>query len=211
MGAAIRSWCVDGARHEKESELVETDSKLVERCLKGDARSWEALLNTYSGRIFNMAYRYTGRFDLSEELTQDVFVKIYENLRAFRPETGSLQNWMMRVGRNLIIDNYRATRKEKNVAGSEELEVLDFKVESAGGSSPFEDLYSKERAEYLMSGLMELTPELREAVILRDIEGMAYQDIADLLGIPDGTVKSRINRGRIELAKVLRRKKAEEN
>ncbi len=189
---------------------MDSDSKLVERCLRGDTRSWETLLNTYSGRIFNMAYRYTGRFDLSEELTQDVFVKIYENLRAFRPETGSLQNWMMRVGRNLIIDNYRATKKEKNVAGSEELEALDFTAHS-GTAGPFDDLYSKERAEYLMSGLRELTPELREAVILRDIEGLTYQEIADLLGIPDGTVKSRINRGRIELAKVLKRSKAEEN
>ncbi len=197
------------SRNEKESELAESDSKLIERCLRGDARSWESLVDMYSRRIFNMAYRYTGRFDVSEELTQDVFVKVYQNLSAFRPETGSLQNWLMRVGRNLIIDHYRATRKDKNVAGSEELEALDFS--HGNTASPFEDLYSRERAEYLMSGLRELTPELREAVTLRDIEGLTYQEIAEMLAIPDGTVKSRINRGRIELANVLRRRKASEN
>lgn len=153
-----------------------------------------------------MAYRYTGRYDLSEELTQDIFLKLYENLRSFKPESGSLRNWVMRVGRNLIIDHYRATKKEKNVAGSEELEVLDFSSHSTQ-SGPFEDLREKERAKVLHLGLTELTPELREAVVLRDIEGMTYQEIADLLQIPDGTVKSRINRGRIELAKVMHRRK----
>ena len=192
----------------KERELHESDAKLVARCLKGDARSWESLLQMYSGRVFNLAYRYTGRYDLSEELTQDIFLRIFENLDSFRPETGSLRNWIMRVGRNLIIDHYRATRKDRNVAGSEELEVLDF-TDHNEIPNPFQDLYSKERAEFLISGLRRLTHELREAVVLRDIEGLSYQEIAELLGIPDGTVKSRINRGRIELARVLRRESEE--
>ncbi len=188
--------------------MQESEVKLVEKCLGGDTRSWQMLLQSYTGRIYNMAYRYTGRFDVSEELTQDIFLKVFENLRSFRPESGSLRNWVMRVGRNLIIDHYRATKKDKQVAGSEELEVLDF-AEPTRSTSPFENLYLKERSEFLMEGLKELTPELKEAVLLRDIEGLTYQEIADLLGIPEGTVKSRINRGRIELAKVMKRKKAE--
>ena len=189
--------------------MQESDAKLVERCLKGDARSWEGLLQMYSGRIFNMAYRYTGRYDVSEELTQDIFLKVYQNLSSYKPETGTLRNWIMRVGRNLIIDHYRATKKDKNVAGSEELEVLDF-TEHDQTLNPFENLYLKERAEFLIGGMQELTPELREAVMLRDVEGLTYNEIAEMLVIPDGTVKSRINRGRIELAKVLK-KKDEEN
>jgi len=152
-----------------------------------------------------MAYRYTGRYDISEELTQDIFLKVYQNLISYKPESASLRNWVMRVGRNLIIDHYRATKKDKQVAGSEELEVLDF-TDHSQQSSPFEDLNAKERAQRIHSGLSELTHELKEAVLLRDIEGMTYQEIASLLEIPDGTVKSRINRGRIELAKVMRRK-----
>jgi len=185
--------------------LHESDAKLVERCLKGDARSWEGLLQMYSGRVFNMAYRYTSRYDVSEELTQDIFLKVYQNMGSYKQQSGSLRNWIMRVGRNLIIDHYRATKKDKYVAGSEELEVLDFE-DYSGIASPFETLRQKERAQFLMAGLQELTPELKEAVLLRDVEGLTYQEIATMLTIPDGTVKSRINRGRIELAKVLRRK-----
>jgi RNA polymerase sigma-70 factor (ECF subfamily) len=159
----------------------------------------------YSGRVFNMAYRYTSRHDVSEELTQDIFLKVYQNMGSYKQQSGSLRNWIMRVGRNLIIDHYRATKKDKYVAGSEELEVLDFE-DYSGIASPFETLRQKERAQFLMAGLQELTPELKEAVLLRDVEGLTYQEIAAMLTIPDGTVKSRINRGRIELAKVLRRK-----
>lgn len=157
-----------------------------------------------NGKIYNMAYRYTRRFDVAEELTQDIFLKVFQNLRSYRPDSGPLRNWVMRVGRNLIIDRYRATRHEKNVAGSEELEKVDFHVES-GRRNPFENVYLKEKAEFLMTGLETLTAELREAVTLRDIEGLAYLEIAQLLEIPEGTVKSRINRGRIELAKSLRK------
>jgi RNA polymerase sigma-70 factor (ECF subfamily) len=150
-----------------------------------------------------MAYHYTGRVDIAEELTQDIFLKVYQNLKSYNTSTGSLRNWIMRVARNLIIDFYRANRHDRQVAGSEELETLDF-AQEASRASPFENLYIREKAQFLLRGLDNLTPELREAVVLRDIEGLAYQEIADMLEIPEGTVKSRINRGRIELAKVLR-------
>lgn len=184
------------------------DSKLAQRCVNGDVRAWDGLLRSYSGRLLNMAYRYTGNYSVAEELTQDIFLKVFQNLPSFRPESGSLQNWVMRVGRNLIIDHYRAHKKEKNVAGSEELEVLDF-GDQGREASPFESLVLDEKARFLYGGLRKLSPELKEAVILRDIEGLAYQEIADMLGIPEGTVKSRINRGRIELAKVLKQARSE--
>lgn len=182
--------------------MQESDATLVQRCLRGDARAWEALVQTYVSKIYNMAYRYTRRLDVAEELAQEVFLKIYQNLSSFRPESGSFRNWIMRVARNLIIDHYRATRWDKQVAGSEELEVLDFERPSHQ-PDPFENVEQKQRAEYLMKALEQLTPELKEAVLLRDIEELSYQEIAETLAIPEGTVKSRINRGRIELAKVL--------
>ncbi len=185
------------------------DAKLVQRCVDGDSRAWDGLLRSYSGRLLNMAYRYTGNYSVAEELTQDIFLKVFQNLPSFRPESGSLQNWVMRVGRNLIIDHYRAHKKEKNVAGSEELEVLDFGDQSRS-ASPFESVAQGEKARFLQAGLERLSPELKEAVILRDIEGFAYLEIADMLGIPEGTVKSRINRGRIELAKVLKQARSEQ-
>lgn len=169
----------------------------------GDARAWETLVKSYSGRILNMAYRYTFSYAVAEELTQDVFVKVFENLRSYRRESGSFTSWIMRVGRNLIIDYHRAHKRERHVAGTEELEVMDFEVETAG-SNPFTSVYLREKAETLQKGFRRLSAELREAVVLRDIEGFSYLEMADLLGIPEGTVKSRINRGRIELAKALK-------
>jgi RNA polymerase sigma-70 factor, ECF subfamily len=153
-----------------------------------------------------MAYRYTGNYSVAEELTQEIFLRVYQNLAGFRTQSGSLNSWVLRVGRNLIIDHYRAHRKERNVAGSDELEVLDFGEESRP-ANPFENLYLQEKARFVHAGMEQLSPELKEAVLLRDIEGFAYQEIADMLQIPEGTVKSRINRGRIELAKVLRQDK----
>lgn len=183
--------------------MHESDAKLVERCLAGHTQSWEYLLQAHSRRLFNVAYRYTGRMDVADELTQEIFLKVYQNLTKFDPGAGSLSNWMMRVGRNLIIDYYRAHKHDKAVAGSQELEALDFAVDT-NQPGPFENLHQRERAEYLMSGMKLLTTELREAVLLRDMEGLTYQEIADLLKIPVGTVKSRINRGRVELSRVLR-------
>lgn len=183
--------------------MPESDAKLVERCKAGDARAWESVVKTYTGRIMNMAYRYTHNYAVAEELTQDVFVKIYGNLDSYRPDTGSFRNWLLRVGRNLIIDHYRAHKREKHVAGSEELEVLDF-TEQRGDPSPYQSLHQKEKAEFLYRSMEQLSFELKEAVLLRDIEGFSYREIANMLSIPEGTVKSRINRGRVELARTLR-------
>jgi RNA polymerase sigma-70 factor (ECF subfamily) len=149
-----------------------------------------------------MAYRFTRRFDVAEELTQDVFMKIYQNLGSFRPENGSLQSWLLRVGRNCIIDQYRHTRRQKNVQGSDMLETFEF--EDSRSARADETVYGREKARVLMEAVHSLPDDLKQAVLLRDIEEMTYQEIAALLSIPEGTVKSRINRGRIELAKLLR-------
>lgn len=186
-----------------------SELKLVQSCVEGDARAWEGVVTTYTGRLLNMAYHYTNNFSVSQELTQDIFLKVYENLDSFRPESGSLQSWIMRVGRNLIIDYYRAHKRERKVAGSDELDTLDYHTDSES-PDPFQNLYLKEKASLIQSGLEKLSPELKEAVILRDLQSFTYREMASLLAIPEGTVKSRINRGRIELAKALRDQRREQ-
>ena len=185
-----------------------SDVNLVNRCLEGDSQAWEIIVRTYTGRLLNMGYQYVGNYAVAEELTQDILLKVYQNLSSFHPETGSLKSWILRVGRNLIIDHYRAHKKEKNVAGSEELEVLDLKC-SNRKDTPFDNLYLSEKAEFLYSLLDKISPELKEAVILRDIQGLTYQEISERIEIPVGTVKSRINRGRIELSRKLRESKSD--
>jgi RNA polymerase sigma-70 factor, ECF subfamily len=187
--------------------VLSGDQKLVERCLLGDDAAWETVVNSYGRRIFNLSYRYTNRKDEAEDLTQEILIRVYQNLKSYRPEAGGFQNWILRVARNLVIDHYRQMRRFPQSGGSEELETLNIKDEKV--PSPQRAAEQREASRFLQEGLMSLSPELKEAIILRDLEGMAYQEIADLLGIPEGTIKSRINRGRLELSKVLIKRRAQ--
>jgi RNA polymerase sigma-70 factor (ECF subfamily) len=192
----------------KESRVLSGEQKLVERCLQGDDAAWEAIVNQYARRIYNLSYRYTSRKDEAEDLTQEIFIRVYQNLKSYRYDAGSFQNWILKVGRNLIIDHYRQTRRFQKVGGSEELESMNLQDDTL--PNPHRAAEQSEAARFLKQGLRALSPELKEAIILRDLEGMAYQEIADLLGIPEGTVKSRINRGRLELAKILIKRRTQQ-
>ena len=187
--------------------MLSGDSKLVERCLQGDDAAWETIVNAYGRRIYNLSYRYTSRGDEAEDLTQEVFIRVYQNLRSYRSDAGSFQSWILRVARNLFIDHYRQTRRYQQSGGSEELETMNLKDDKT--PNPQRAAEQVEASRFLHAGLQALSPELKEAIILRDLEGMAYQEITDLLGVPEGTVKSRINRGRLELAKLLTKRRAQ--
>ena len=190
-------------RSEVGTQLEESDAKLVQLCLAKDSLAWEQLVRTHARKILNMAYRYTGNNAVAEELTQDIFLKVYQNLSSFSSGRGSFQSWIMSVGRNHIVDYWRAHKREKEEVPLEEPGLPETK---STGIHPFKALYTKEKGELLESALEELPLELKEAVILRDIEELSYQEIVDLVNIPEGTVKSRINRGRIRLAQVLRKR-----
>ena len=187
--------------------MLAGDNKLVERCLHGDDAAWEAVVKSYGKRIYNLSYRYTNRREEAEDLTQDIMIRVYQNLKSYRAESGSFQNWLLRVARNLIIDHYRQVRRYPQTGGSEELETMNVKDEKL--PNPQRVVEQVEASQFLREGLQSLSPELKEAVILRDLEGMAYNDMADLLSVPEGTVKSRINRGRLELAKLLVKRRAQ--
>jgi RNA polymerase sigma-70 factor (ECF subfamily) len=187
--------------------LLPGDEKMVERCLQGDDAAWETVVNSYAKRIYNLTYRYTSRRDEAEDLTQEIFIRVYQNLKSFRSDYGSFQSWIMKVGRNLIIDHYRRTRRFQQVAGTEEMETMNLKDDKV--LNPQRSVEQSEASLFLSEGLQALSPELKEAIILRDLEGMAYLEIAELLGIPEGTVKSRINRARLELAKLLTKRRAQ--
>jgi RNA polymerase sigma-70 factor, ECF subfamily len=189
----------------KSFKIPHSDNRLVLKCLEGDANAWEEIIRVYHGRIYNLAYRYTRNSALSEDLTQEIFIRVYQSLSSFRPEAGSLINWLLKVSRNLIIDHYRQSRKMQPAGGSDIIEQLDFG--DPRQRDAFNTIEQKQTAKLVWDCLAALTPELREAVILRDLEELSYQEIEQLLNVPEGTVKSRINRGRIELAKVLSRRR----
>lgn len=179
-------------------------AELVRRCRAGDGAAWEEIVQTYSRRIYNLAYRFTSRADTAEDLTQEVFIRVYRSLNQYNPKQGDLQNWLMRLARNLIIDDYRKRQRAPQDEAADDLEAHQYHLRAAGNTVQRE-MERRELGIQVQAGIDKLSSDLRTCVILRDIEELSYQEIVDLLKIPEGTVKSRINRGRIELAKILRR------
>ena len=177
---------------------------LVRRARNGDGAAWEEIVTAYSRRIFNLAYRFTSSVDSAEDLTQDVFIRVYKSLDQYDAKQGDLANWLMRLARNLIIDDYRHRQRNPQNSMADAVDDHTYHLRAIG-TSAHKDLERKELASQVQEGIDKLPDDLRTCVILRDIEEMAYAEIVDVLKIPEGTVKSRINRGRIELAKILRR------
>jgi RNA polymerase sigma-70 factor, ECF subfamily len=197
---------VPAARNLVESTL-DPDSSLVARCLRGDETAWEDLVRTNTRKVYALCYRFTGSGSEAQDLTQDVFLRVFKTIKSFRSDEGSFSTWLSRVTRNLLIDHYRRTRQER-VTDSIEEQLPMMEEEGAGASArPDQVLAGREASEILQATLQKLSPDLREAVILRDLQEMEYREIAQVLGIPEGTVKSRINRGRAELARLLRKQK----
>lgn len=183
---------------------MEEDAKLVQRCLAGENSAWESLLKGHTRKVFNLCYRFTGRPSEAEDLTQEIFIKIFQTLRKFDAAQGTFMTWLNRVARNHLVDHYRRTRKDRMTSSLDDDEgsVSETPSPAAG---PNAEVESRERRELLQRGLDKLSPDLREAVVLRDLNDLDYDEIARVLGVPQGTVKSRINRGRLELARVLKR------
>jgi RNA polymerase sigma-70 factor (ECF subfamily) len=183
---------------------VEHDPGLVKRCLAGDNSAWEALLQDHTRKIYNLCYRFTGRPSEAEDLTQEVFIKIFQTLKTFDAAQGTFPTWLARVARNHLVDHYRRTKKDR-VTSSLEDEVGGMEEKPSPTVEPVAQVESRERKELLQQALDRLSPDLREAVVLRDLQDLDYDEIAQVLGVPEGTVKSRINRGRLELARVIKR------
>ncbi len=179
-------------------------AELVKRARAGDGAAWEDIVTAFSRRIFNLAYRFTSSPDAAEDLTQDVFIRVYRSLDQYDSKQGDLANWLMRLARNLIIDDYRHRQRNPQNSMADAVDDHSYHLRAAG-SSAHRDMERKELANQVQAGIDKLPADLRTCVILRDIEELTYQEIVEVLKIPEGTVKSRINRGRIELAKILRR------
>jgi RNA polymerase sigma-70 factor (ECF subfamily) len=197
---------VRGARNLVERTL-DPDFSLVSRCLRGDETAWEELVRLHTRKVYALCFRFTNSGSEAQDLTQEVFLRVFKTVRSFRSDEGSFATWLSRVTRNLLIDHYRRTRQER-VTDSIEEQLPMLEEEGATASArPDQVLAGREASEILHATLQKLSPDLREAVILRDLQEMEYREIAEVLQIPEGTVKSRINRGRAELARLLRKQK----
>lgn len=175
---------------------------LIERCLAGDQVAWEEIVRLHRRKVFNIAYKFVGKHDLAEDLTQDIFLKLYRSLDTF-DRRANFQTWLISVSRNLCIDHYRSVRKERETI-NRDVDASTLMPVSRDRSA-YAQLELRDRVQLLRAALDMLPPTLRTAVLMRDIQELTYQEIADRLNVPEGTVKSRINRGRTELARQIQR------
>jgi len=181
---------------------LEQDAQLVQQCLQGDGSAWEELVRRHTRRIFNICYRFTGNSTEAEDLSQEVFLRVYRTLASYRSAYGGFATWMTSVTRNLLIDHYRRTKRDRITDSLDDKMAIVESKESAG-RRPDQQALLGELSGQVQAALTRLSPELREAVILRDLQQLEYAEIRQVLEVPEGTVKSRINRGRIELARIL--------
>ena len=192
----------------EDTQVVAT---LVRRCVAGDAVAWEEIVQKYNRRIYNICYRFAGSADDAQDLTQEVFIKMYRTLSSYDMERGAFMTWVTTITRNLLVDHFRKSKQDRmtdslDAAPSEHEDAMPLSEQIQDKSLPPDArVKSRETGETVHNALQKLSPELREAVILRDLQDMDYREIAAVLRVPEGTVKSRINRGRAELARLLQR------
>lgn len=171
------------------------DLLLARRAASGRPEAWEELLSLYGERIYNLAVHFAGGAEDAEDLTQEIFLRLYQNLRLYRGDV-PLAAWALRLSRNLCIDHYRRTRRERrsDVLSEEVLERMP------AGEDPQAEAQKRQQLRAVYSGLEEMSEELAEVVVLRDLQGWSLEETAAFQEVPVGTVKSRLHRARIELA-----------
>jgi len=212
---------IERPRHEatlqrtpEQEAAQEALGKLVRQCMAGDQQAWQQLVVSQHRRIYAICYRFTGSAADAEDLTQDVFLKLYRNLASFDTHKGSFQTWITTLARNLLVDHFRRTRLDRatdsldaSFTSDDDGTKLGDRLAELNDPRPSPETHAAglELKVRIQQALAQLSPELREAVVFRDLEDMDYKEIAQVLRIPEGTVKSRISRGRGELARLLQR------
>jgi RNA polymerase sigma-70 factor (ECF subfamily) len=177
-------------------------NEIIRECLEGRQGAWETLMNTYAKRVFNMAYQFCGNREEAEDLTQDIFLKLHHALSKFDFQK-NFTAWLLTLSKNYLIDEYRRTKWERTQRDEFDERVLA----QSTLSGPEDNLARKETQAIIWEGLNRLSSEMRMAVILRDLQGRSYEEMAEILDLPLGTVKSRVNRARLALAEVLKDRK----
>ena len=190
-----------GTRRLDDGKVSPSDAELIERCLRKENSAWDLVVARFRRKVFHIAYKFTGKHDEAEDLTQEIFLKVFRSLDKFHRDA-DFGTWLSSVARNYCIDRYRASKREKEVLVED---ALAYDLAPAASGNPYRALEDQDRRSLVRRGLEQLPGKLREAVILRDLQGLSYQEMAMRLALPEGTVKSRINRGREELARLLLR------
>lgn len=188
-------------------KIIDTAKNLIERCRNGDVRAFDELISSHQNMVFSFIYRLLGNRDDSSDITQEVFIKFYNNIDKFKGEC-SLKTWLLRISSNEVKNFWKSkmAKNKKNTTSINDHEDDDTPLETyipANSPSPRELASEKELVNNLEDQMMKLNEEFREVLILRFNEDLSYDEIASVLKTNIGTVKSRIARAREELKKLM--------
>lgn len=193
----------------KQDSCAQQDEGLIKDFLSGDARAFDLLVLRHKDGVFNLCYRYLGNYSDAEDCAQDVFVKVYRSLHKFRFESGFL-TWVFRIAVNtcknrFVKVEYRQDKASVRLDASKDTGEgeLAFQMDD-GRPSPHDELIMRGEQQQIQSAIDSLAEEFKEVVILRDVEGISYEEISDITGYNPGTVKSKISRGRKHLREKLK-------
>jgi len=185
------------------------DWDLVERVKAGQTEAFSTLVLKYQDRVFNTCWRICGHLEDARDVTQEAFLKAFENLAGFRHQSG-FYTWIFRVAVNLSLTHRRSAKRRRMASLDEQaesggLQATELRRLAQAGSSdgPLEDSGGEDVQANVVQALNALDDDHRAVVVLRDMEGFDYQEIAEILGIPTGTVKSRLHRGRMAIREAI--------
>ncbi|NLW45632.1 MAG: sigma-70 family RNA polymerase sigma factor [Syntrophomonadaceae bacterium] len=186
--------------------LLGQDEDLIKLSIQGDIRAFEQLAEKYQHKIYNLAYRYMGCEEDASDMAQEALIKAYRSLATFKGES-SLSTWLYRITTNVCLDELRKRRRTLHMISLDEpvatVDGDEIERDIADPSPTADIIYQKKETEvYIQSLINKLKPEQKAVVILRDVMGLTYEEIAEVLNCSIGTVKSRLSRGR----EILRKK-----
>ncbi len=188
-------------------------TELVQLCLNGDDEAWARLVDEYRGLVYSICYLFCGSTQDAEDLVQDAFLKIWMNLASCDPARGELKGWIATVTRNQRVDRFRRTSQQRltdsidtaaegrDLSGKSPISIADRLADPR--PTPLDIAVTSEVTAIVTSAVSKISPEMQEVVTMRFVHGLDNQEIAHRLRIPEGTVKSRMNRGRAQLAMLL--------
>ncbi len=179
--------------------------ELIDRCQNGDMLAFEDLVHQYERLVYSIAYRMLNNHSDAQDITQEVFVKVYQKLDMYKP-SHSFTAWISTISSNTSIDYIRKHKKQTVLSLDKEIEFEDSSVSlniESKDLSPEQELLQKEKTQLLQKAISLLDEDSRELIVLRDINGLSYNEIADMFDLKLGTVKSKISRSRLKLQKII--------
>jgi RNA polymerase sigma-70 factor (ECF subfamily) len=184
---------------------IHEERLLLERCKKGDRIAFDALIRRYEKRVYNFAFRLCGNYDEASDIAAETFVRLYNSLNSFRGDS-SFITWLFRIITNIYLDQRKRQRARPNQSLESMIELEENSVRRQyedPAPSPEERAEGRERTEILQAAIQTLPDYQRLMIVMYHVEGRSYEEIAEVMDLPIGTVKSRLNRARLSLREKL--------